>query len=418
MKTKRIAMMLALTVAGAILNGCGGSAALNAENLMAGIRAEGVEAKTPDDTFISAQYDFALGLLRGEVARAPESNIVIAPYSLSQTLAMAANGANGVTRTELEVVLGGSAETMNGCFSGLRLPTVNSAGGRLLSANSIWLRNDPSLTVSQDFLQTNADCYGADVYKTAFDDVTRDDMNNWIADKTDGKLADTLKSFDGDTELALLNVLTFESQWAEKYTEKQISEREFRSETRGKQTAEFMHSQEDVFLWSKDAIGFTKPYKELGGRNYEFLAVKPMNGTLAEYLAGVTAETFPQPDEKACSYAGLPKFGFTSESLLNDTLKEMGVQAAFSGETADFKSMATTDSGNIYLGSVTQKVRIDVDDEGTKAEAVTIQFHAVSSADPVPEGQQQVILDRPFLFMIRDADTQVPLFAGVIQNVE
>lgn len=416
MTKKRITAICAALAACALLTSCG----MSADDLMSGITPAKTDGRSSDDRFCTAETDFALALLRGETAAQPQQNVVLAPYSLSQTLAMSANGAKGDTLAETEQLFGGlTAAELNSYFSGNPVPAVKGSGARLLSANSIWFRDQASLDVKPAFLQTNADCYGADIFKAAFDDSTVADMNAWISESTGGAVKNAVQSLEPATALSLLNALSFESEWAEKYEEKSISpDGIFCTESGEQQTAVYMYSDEAVFLWSEDAVGFTKPYRELGGHVYEFCAVLPNEGiSLGDYLRTVTAETFPQPAPDACTRAGLPKFGFSADRTLNDTLKGMGLSAAFSGDTADYTDMATTDDGNIYLSSVRQIVRVDVDDEGTKAEGITIQDHAVSSADPRPEGQQNVTLSRPFLFLIRDADTKLPLFAGAVYSL-
>ena len=295
---------------------------------------------------------------------------------------MSANGAKGSTRDGLETVLGLPVAELNDYFAGITVPRNNLEKQRLLSANSIWIREMDGLHVVPEFLQTNADCYGADVFTGDFGKDTVDAMNDWFSLKTAGSFKDAVQELDANTVLCLLNALSFEYEWDEKYEKSDIKSGDFHPTNDTSQQAEYMNSNEDVFLWSEDAVGFTKPYKTSGQHNYEFLAVLPNEDlTLDAYLQTLTAESFPQPLEKACSRAGLPKFGFESDTVLNDTLIAMGLADAFSGDTADFTGMATTAAGNIYIGKVQQKVRIDVDDEGTKVEGITIQQQAVSSAD-------------------------------------
>ena len=415
-KLQIIAASFVLTACTA-LSGCGG---MQSVSLMQGISAGSTETKTADSAFLSAQNDFAIALLRGQVAENPGANLVLAPYSLSQTLAMSVNGAKGDTRSELEQVLGGglSADALNAYFAGLQFPQSDSRRQKLRSANSVWYRDADGFTVKPAFLQTNADCYGADLFSAAFDDSTAADMNKWISDKSGGQFGDLIERIGENEMVYLLNVLCFESEWAEKYEKSAIREGDFFAQSGSTQTAEYMYSDEAVYLWSEDAAGFTKSYKEIAGREYEFCAILPDDDvTLEAYLSTLTADTLPQPVPDASSRAGLPKFGFETDTMLNETLKTMGIETAFSPDDADFTDMAVLSSDNLYLGSVRQTVRIDVDDEGIKAEGVTIQVHENSSAEPAPEGQQNVILNRPFLFMIRDCETQIPLFIGAVQNI-
>lgn len=398
------------------LAGCG---AVHAANLSKPYQAGTVETAPADDAFTHAQTDFALSLLRNQMQEHPESNIVLSPYSLAQTLAMSANGAKGTTRSEMEQVLGGglTVPALNAYFAGNRLPHLEEGKSVLYSANSVWFRDTDSLRVLPDFLQVNADCFGADIFSAAFNDSTVSDMNGWLSDQT-GREQNAVQELDDTVMLVLMNAFRFESAWDEKYEKEDIRDSSFTNVHGVKQTGSFMYSEEDVYLYGEEACGFTKLYKPFGGRQYEFCAVLPDESvSLADYVETLTADSFPQRAENACSYAGLPKFSVETDAKLNKTIAAMGMPSAFSGDTADFSGMAECDGGEIYIGSVEQHVRIDVDDEGTKAEGITIQLQVVSSADPVPEGQMRVVLDRPFLYLVRDADTKLPLLIGAVQEL-
>lgn len=81
---------------------------------------------------------------------------------------MTANGAAGETRCEMEALLGGGIPlgTLNEYLSAYtgRAPVRRGIQAPRL-ANSIWLRDTPTLRVEKDFLQTNADYYGAQIYQ-------------------------------------------------------------------------------------------------------------------------------------------------------------------------------------------------------------------------------------------------------------
>ena len=85
---------------------------------------------------------------------------------------------------------------------------------------------------------------------------------------------------------------------------------------------------------------------------------------------------------------------------------------------ADFSNMAKTDSGTLFISRVLHKTHIDVDTEGTKAAAVTAVEMADEAAAEEPEEPKYVILDRPFVYMIIDMHTLLPVFFGVLNSVE
>jgi serpin B len=172
------------------LPGCAAAAA-QAVDLMDGVRANPVSAEanlTGDHA--GAVADFAVKLFQNSMGS--DENTLISPISVLCALAMTANGAKGETLAQME-----------GAF-GLTLPEVNNylhayleslpSGGRykVSAANSIWVKNDGKLTVEREFLQTNADYYGASIYKAAFDHATLREINAWVSDNTDGMIEQIL----------------------------------------------------------------------------------------------------------------------------------------------------------------------------------------------------------------------------------
>lgn len=95
---------------------------------------------------------------------------------------------------------------------------------------------------------------------------------------------------------------------------------------------------------------------------------------------------------------------------MNRMLEEMGMTDAFNGEVADFSRIANPSSGNLFISEVLHKTFIDVNENGTRAAAVTkVEMKLTSS--PIGE---RVILDRPFVYAIIDTDTNLPIFIGSV----
>ena len=87
---------------------------------------------------------------------------------------------------------------------------------------------------------------------------------------------------------------------------------------------------------------------------------------------------------------------------------------AFDGKKADFTALGTSDEGNLYISNVFHKTFIQVDEAGTKAGAATAADMATESAAEYPHS---VYLERPFVYMIADLDTGLPVFLGVLTEL-
>ena len=117
-----------------------------------------------------------------------------------------------------------------------------------------------------------------------------------------------------------------------------------------------------------------------------------------------------------------PAFSFDYSIEMNKMLMNMGMKKAFD-KKADFLDMLDPETINpdlqLYIGSVIQKTHIELDENGTKAAAVTIiDMKATTTSVKEPEPRKRVILDRPFVFAIIDTETGTPIFAGVVNTVE
>jgi serpin B len=106
-------------------------------------------------------------------------------------------------------------------------------------------------------------------------------------------------------------------------------------------------------------------------------------------------------------HLSMPKFDFSYEKKLNEQLKTMGMTDAFDPDMADFSGISDE---NIYISFVKQNTFIELDEEGTEAAAVTTIGMAYTSAN-----LNQLIINKPFIFSIRERTTNTLLFIGKVE---
>ena len=399
------------------LTGC--ATKVQAADLMEGVKANTVTGKTADDAFAQSQMRLAVDLFQSSVLESKDENVLISPLSIQLALAMTANGADGDTKAEMEALLGGeiTLEDLNEYLYSYVNNLPSAEKYKLQIANSIWFRDDEGrLQVEKDFLQKNADYYGAQAYKAAFDDQTLKDINNWVKDHTDGMIDSILDQIDEDAVMYLINALVFDAEWQHVYDKSDVYKGKFTNIGGTEKQVDMMHSEETVYLQDENAIGFMKPYS---GSKYNFAVLLPNEGVdIYEYIAGLTGESLMETlstPQLGMVMATLPKFSYEYELTMNDVLKELGMPSAFSGDTADFSKMAHSSRGNIYIGDVLHKTFISVDELGTKAGAVTkVQMNDESA----PMSEWVVTLNRPFVYMIIDNETNLPVFIGTVMDVQ
>ena len=399
------------------LTGC--ATKVQAADLMEGVQANTVTGKAADDAFAQSQMLLAVELFQSSVLESKDENVLISPLSIQLALAMTANGADGNTKAEMEALLGGeiSLEDLNEYLYSYVNNLPSAEKYKLQIANSIWFRDDEGrLQVEKDFLQKNADYYGAQAYKAAFDDQTLKDINNWVMDHTDGMIDSILDQIDEYAVMYLINALVFDAEWQHVYDKSDVYKGKFTNIGGTEKQVDMMHSEETVYLQDENAIGFMKPYS---GSKYNFAVLLPNEGVdIYEYIAGLTGESLMETlstPQLGMVMATLPKFSYEYELTMNDVLKELGMPSAFSGDTADFSKMAHSSRGNIYIGDVLHKTFISVDELGTKAGAVT---KVEMNDESAPMSEWVVNLNRPFVYMIIDNETNLPVFIGTVMDVQ
>ncbi len=385
-----------------------------AENLMDGVTANKVKTLDTLESQNEAVTDFALRLF--SATEQSGENTLISPLSVIAALAMTANGASGTTLAEMEEVLGMTSDELN-----LYLYTYLNAlpegdKYKLRVANSIWFSDDEKLTVNNAFLQKNADYYGAEIYKTPFNDQTKRDINNWVRKGTDGMIPKILDSIPEDVIMYLINTLAFEAEWTEIYERDQVRDGVFTGEDGAEQNARFMYCDEYAYLEDDNATGFIKYYK---GRKYAFAALLPNEGvTVTEYLNSLDGEklnTMLSNPTSTTVKTAIPKFKTEYSVEMSKILSDMGMPTAFNVTFADFSALGSYEDENIFINKVLHKTYIEVAERGTKAGAVTVIEMAKGTA--MPDEPKRVYLDRPFVYMIIDCENNVPLFLGTLMDL-
>lgn len=410
--------LIAILLVFAMVLGLAACSQTSADDLMKNVPAKAVDVLPDMDAGAAAAADFGVRLFQTSMEEG--KNTLISPLSLLYALAMTANGADGETLAQMEQVLGMDCDNLNSFMLAYLDLLPEGKAYKMNLANSIWFKDDPNFVVEQSFLQINADYYGADAYKAAFDEATRNDINNWVKEHTDGMIPEILDEIPEEAVLYLVNALAFEAEWADVYEEHQIREGRFTMEDGTRQDVDMMHSEEYTYLEDDMATGFVKFYKD---RRYAFVAMLPDEGvSVLQYVDSLTGEhlrdLLNNPQDVAV-YASIPKFEMEYDIEMSEVLQEMGMTDAFDWRVADFSRMGTydVDGINICINRVLHKTFISVSEQGTKAGAATAVEMVAEGAAEIIE-YKEVVLDRPFVYMLIDCETNLPFFIGTMMDVD
>lgn len=374
-------------------------------DLTEGISKNESASKAPDDEFKAAASSFAAELFKDNYSKGKTT--LVSPLSVLTALALVQNGAQGNTLAQLEQTLGGlDRDTLNAYMRAYCDFLTES--DELKIANSVW--TDSSVEANQAFLQKAVDSYSAQIFSAPLSSKkTVSSINSWVKKNTDGMIPKIIENADRDAVMMLINAIAFDAKWETPYKRSDIEKLEFTSYFGKSKKTEFMCSTESVYLSDSDAVGFMKPYKN--GR-FAFAALLPDENTgIDDYVASLSGDKLMKIFSSAKRgnevNVKMPKFRAEYSTQLIDTLKKMGVKDAFDSKTADFSSLI--ENRDAYIATVVHKTFIEVDENGTRAAASTlVGADTMSLMEPY-----SVCLNRPFVYMIVDTETNLPLFIGV-----
>lgn len=412
--------------------GCGGKTQEGNDalvDLMAGITSNDAEQKNIDLSLMEessiAVTDFSVKLFQDSLSE--RENTLVSPITVLYALAMTANGAEGESLAQIEEAIGLSREEMNDYLYAYRSQMQEKVNNKctLELVNSIWLKEDENLSVEQDFLQTNADYYDADIYRLPFDEAAVRSVNDWVSESTDGTTDEILTQMPENAVMYLISATIMDARWSAPYDSHQVREGVFTKEDGTTCQAEFMYETVyNKYLKDDNAQGF---YKYYAGHGYAFAVLLPDEGiSVSDYAASLTGDKLHNilsDDDKTLVKVktAIPKFETAYEMEMSDILKEMGIEDAFDGNKADFSGIGAyigaDGEKNLVINQLLHKTYIAVGEQGTKAGAVAVEEDCAAEAEEEME-IKTVYLDRPFIYMIIDWESKVPVFMGTVMEVQ
>ena len=372
------------------------------------------DSTTETAKLAAANTGFAFDLFKQIVKEQPEANVFISPFSVSTVLQMVGNGAVGKTRTEMQDALktaGLPADSMNEASRSLNQSLTSLPDVTLNLANGIWYQN--GIRLKPAFVAENRNYFLAELAGVDFArPKSANIINGWAEQKTRGKIKEVVQfPFPPLTRVILANAIYFKGKWVKPFDKNQTKPHVFHLP--GAEGQASLMWQRGHFTY-QEGDGFQAvqlPYA--GGRLRMCVFLPATNSNPATLLADMDSDTWrdkilPRFVDREGTFA-LPRFKIEYKVVLNDPLKALGMQRAFT-PAADFSAMA---GEPLYLSEVRQKSYVDVNEEGTEAAAVTTgMMRATAIFRPLEPFE--MIVDRPFLFVIEDNQTQSVLFMGVV----
>ena len=360
---------------------------------------------------------FTFDLLRAVRKHSKDANVFISPLSVSMALNMTLNGAVGATADEMRTALreaGYSTADINAYSRELREALLRADPKTTIGiANSIWYRQ--GATIKAPFLEANRTYYDAEVEALDFTLPTAvSTINGWCARKTNNRIKKILKEIPGNAFMYLINAVYFKGTWTTRFEKKHTFSTDFHRADGSTQKVQMMNLKDTFRCASSDVCDYLE--MDYGNHAFSMVVMLPKDGkTTRDVIAAMDGKKWAEAMQSLTLeeiHVFLPRFKAECEYKMHkQILPEMGMKLPFNPELADLSGMA--DVAGLCISSVIHKTFVQVDEEGTEAAAVTsVGVEVGSNESPF------FIVDRPFIFAIREKSTGVILFVGEIGEVK
>ena len=358
---------------------------------------------------------FGFDLYANVLGGYPSENVFISPTSIAMALAMTLGGAGGTTEEAMLRVMnleGIDAAIRDECNRALLDSLMDTAHGIELSiANSLWLR--PGFPFHPDFIERSTRTFSADAFNVL--DAAR--INGWVSEKTREKIKNIVGDVRPDDIAYLVNAIYFKGIWTKAFDPEKTAETDFHLSD-GRTVTVPMMEQSGRYRYLENeymqAVGL--PYGDESMRMYLFLPKPGLDlDAIHGRLNGESWRTWMKGFASREGTVGLPRLRLEFRTSLVDALASLGMEVAFSSERADFSRMCDLSRGNVSIGDVLHKTFVEVNEEGTEAAAATAVVMRLTAVQERPE-PFTMIMDRPFLMVIRDEKSGTVLFVGSIYD--
>ncbi len=336
-------------------------------------------------------------------------NIIMSPLSVLVLLGIAAESVSGNTRDE---ALGYLRDSVDQDIIQILtdIEKIVQKSGNLKSANAVIIAEKLKDIIKEDYISKIKDMFDAEVFSTG--NIIRD-VNEWVNHKTNGMIKEIANDSMEDMQLALINAISFISDWEEIYEEDDINTSKFNNLDGTESKVEMMRSSEYSYIENEFYTGFTKDYK---GEEFCYMALLPKKKRSKSFFKrAITNSNLTDLFKKAENIeviAGIPEYKAEFSENLKVLLKRNGINQMFT-DAADYTPV--TDKVPLKTDSILHKAYIEVDRRGTKAAAVTYVCVAAGCAPGFD--YREVTLDRPFVYAIIHKKTGLPVFIGTVNNL-
>lgn len=351
----------------------------------------------------AAQLDFLESVVRNSKSG---ENVLCSPLSAQMLLSMLANVTEPESAAEIYSALGCTdKELLNSLNTKLMGAMKNASPVTFKPANALWY--DTQFTLSDAGKNLIAGPYSPETFARDFSGGIIGEINKWCAERTENLIT---KLFDEGEELkvfALLNALYFYGPWADEFDVNETRDKDFYGES-GTTSVKMMHNEGHVGVFvDRETMLPTGVELKCKGSQYVLDYIMPHEGqSLDDFISAENIrQVFTMMGSDNAVYS-IPKMKLIPGRIdLKEALADLGIAKVYDSESIRMFTRP------VSLNAIYQKSAVEIDEKGAKAASVT------GSGLVTAPLTMSVVIDRPFVMLIREVSTGTILFAGAVRNL-
>ena len=383
-----------------------------------------LELTRAEQEMVNSSNDFAFNLFR--MAQDEKVSQILSPLSITYALGMLNNGAAGETQEQINKVLGfgviGASGINEFCYKMLQRASTLDEKTKVMIANNIYFNTDwntkynhPNMELIPSFVLTAKAFYDAEPESRGFSDgKTRDVINQWASDHTEGMIKEVLKEeeFVPHYISYLLNAIYFKGTWQHQFDKNMTIDEEFNhaGSTKELMMKPMMHQLTYFDYTETETLQALRlPY---GNGSFQMTVLLPKANTNAVPQVP-TAELWQKVQQQMRPVevdVKLPRFESDTDIDLIPIMEKLGMIKAFDEHLAEFPYLCIDPPEHIWIAMMKQVAKIKLDEEGTEAAAVTVV--GVDGKDGYNPDIVTFHSNHPFLYVISETTTGAIFFIG------
>ena len=366
-----------------------------------------------------------------------DENIFYSPYSIKSALSLTANGAEGQTQEEiLKLISEKSIDDVNKKTEEMQkiiFENYNSESRKLQETNLISINKKYAANgINEEYKNTAEKIYKSEVRTADFENNLEGEkkyITKFVKEKTNDFINDYKSTIKAETVTDILNVIYFKGDWENQFKAENTAVEKFTNKNETKIDVKMMNQtfRNKIRYYEDEKYkSIELPYKKENGlsivsmylimpkKNNDLEIAEEWNEEATEYKENFLEQIKNAPTFHGKVFVKVPKFEMDVENKIEENLQKIGIRRAF---TDDAEFLKIINNKALKITDVKHRAKIKTDEKGTEAAAITEIGMMVTGAAPIPEMIKDFYADRPFLFVIKDVQSNEDLFVGVVNNL-